>query len=404
MDDGLTRKDSLTWSGRALAAAAIAAGGAARCAPAWSAEAGAPSGAGGEPAGPGGPPGKAGGPPPAPLVMERRTIELALRHTWTIARNSSTVKNNVLVRVEGGGLAGLGEAAPNARYQEDWQGVLAALGRIAPLLGDDPGRFAEVIDRVHAAVPAAHAATAAVDIALHDLAGRRAGRPLWRMLGADAARMPLTSFSIGIDTIPAMQEKVREAAGYPILKIKVGRDDDRAILEGIRAVTDKPLYVDANEGWKDRAQAVAMIRWMEGMGVVLVEQPMSAADLDSARFIRDHVALPIIADEAVLSEADIAPLAGACDGINIKLQKAGGLRMARRMIDRARALGLKVMLGCMIETSVGITAAAHLAPLCDWADLDGNLLITNDPFRGVTVEAGRLVLPTGPGLGVEGTW
>jgi len=342
--------------------------------------------------------------PPAALVMERRKVDLALRHTWTIARNSSAVKSNVLVRISGRGAAGLGEAAPNVRYREDWQTVMAALDRAAPLLGDDPCRFAEVIDQVQAAVPAAHAARAAVDIALHDLAGRCSGQPVWRMLGADAPRLPLTSFSIGLDTIPAMQQKVREAADYAILKIKIGRDDDRALLEGIRAVTDKPLYVDANEGWKDREQAVAMIRWMEGMGVVLVEQPMAAADLDSARFIRDRVSLPIIADEAVLTEADIAPLVGACDGINIKLQKAGGLRMARRMIDTARALGLKVMLGCMIETSIGITAAAHLAPLADWADLDGNLLIDNDPFRGATVQAGRLVLPPGPGLGLEGAW
>ena len=374
MDDGLTCKDSPAWPGHTLAAAAFAAGGPARHAP------------------------------PGGLVMERRKVELELRHTWTIARNSSSVKNNVLVRIAGGGNAGLGEAAPNVRYEEDWQTVLAALDRIAPLLGDDPGRFGEVIDRMNATVPAAHAARAAVDIALHDLAGRRTGQPVWRMLGADGTRLPLTSFSIGIDTIPAMQQKVREANDYPILKIKVGRDDDRAILEGIRAVTNKPLYVDANEGWKDRAQAVAMIRWMEGMGVVLVEQPMAAADLDSARYIRDHVSLPIIADEAVLSGADMAMLAGACDGINIKLQKAGGLRMARRMVDTARSLGLKVMLGCMIETSIGITAAAHLAPLVDWADLDGNLLIANDPFRGVTVKAGRLVLPPGPGLGVEGAW
>jgi L-alanine-DL-glutamate epimerase-like enolase superfamily enzyme len=257
---------------------------------------------------------------------------------------------------------------------------------------------------MRAAVPGAHAALAAVDIALHDLAGRRAGLPLWRMLGADLSRMPLTSFSIGIDTIPAMVEKVRAAAAYPILKIKVGGDDDRAVIEAIRAITDKPLYVDANEGWTDRTRAVELIRWMEGMGVVLVEQPMAAADLDSARYVRDRVGVPIVADEAVLAEPDIEHVASACDGINIKLQKAGGLLMARRMIDRARAAGLKVMIGCMIESSIGITAAAHLAPLADWADLDGNLLLADDPFAGAIVQAGRIALPPGPGLGVEGTW
>jgi L-alanine-DL-glutamate epimerase-like enolase superfamily enzyme len=257
---------------------------------------------------------------------------------------------------------------------------------------------------VHAAEPLAHAALAAIDIALHDLAGRRSGRPLWAILGSDPARMPLTSFSIGLDTIPAMQEKVRDAGDRPIFKIKIGRDDDRAVIEAIRAVTDRPLYVDANEAWTDRDQAVSLIRWMEGMGVVLVEQPMAATDIDSARYIRDRVSLPIVADEAAVAEADLATVATAYDGVNVKLQKAGGIAPARLMIDRARVMGLKVMIGCMIETSIGITAAAHLAPLCDWADLDGNLLIARDPFRGATVEGGRIVLPPGPGLGVEGAW
>jgi L-alanine-DL-glutamate epimerase-like enolase superfamily enzyme len=338
------------------------------------------------------------------FLLERRKVDLALRHAWTIARNSSTTKSNVLTRITHGDVAGYGEAAPNVRYQEDWRTVMAALDRFAPLLGDNPDRWVEVIDAVEAAVPASHAAKAAIDIALHDLAARRAGQPLWRFLGADPARMPQTSFSIGIDAIPAMQDKVREAAAYPILKIKVGLAADRAILEGIREVTDKPLYVDANEGWEDPRLAIEMIRFMEGMGVALVEQPLPAADLDGARRVRDAVAMPIFADEAALAPADIPRIKDAYDGINIKLQKSGGLRMARRMVDAARGLGMKVMLGCMIETSVGITAAAHLAPLADYADLDGNLLITNDPFRGVTVKDGRLVLPDGPGLGVEGAW
>jgi L-alanine-DL-glutamate epimerase-like enolase superfamily enzyme len=336
--------------------------------------------------------------------LERRKVDLALRHAWTIARNSSTTKSNVLTRITHGDVAGCGEAAPNIRYQEDWRTVMAALNRFEPLLGDDPDHWTEVIDAVEAAVPDNQAAKAAIDIALHDLAARRTGEPLWRLLGADPAKMPRTSFSIGIDAIPAMQDKVREAAAYPILKIKVGLADDRAILEGIRAVTDKPLYVDANEGWKDPRQAIEMIRFMEGMGVVLLEQPLPAADLAGARRVRDAVTLPIFADEAVLAAGDIPRLKDAYDGINIKLQKSGGLRMARRMVDAARGLGMKVMIGCMIETSVGITAAAHLAPLADHADLDGNLLISNDPCHGATVKEGRLVLPDGPGLGVEDAW
>jgi L-Ala-D/L-Glu epimerase len=341
---------------------------------------------------------------PPDLRFEHRAIELALLHPWTIARNRSDRKVNVLVRLSCGGIDGIGEAAPNVRYGEDSSTVTAALGRLAVCLGEDPARQEEILDRLEAAGPGDPSARAAIDIALHDWNGRRENRPLWRAFGADPARAPATSFSIGIDTIPKMQEKVREAAGFTILKIKVGLGNDREILRGIRAVTDRPLYVDANEGWTDRKQAVEMIKWMEGMGVALVEQPLPAADLDGAKYVRDRVELPIVADEACLTAVDIPALATAFDGINIKLQKAGGLRMARRMIELARALRMRVMLGCMIETSVGITAAAHLAPLADHVDLDGNLLIANDPFRGVRIREGRLVLPDEPGLGLHGRW
>jgi L-alanine-DL-glutamate epimerase-like enolase superfamily enzyme len=340
----------------------------------------------------------------AAIRLERRKVDLQLKHTWTTARNASTVKANVLVRLSHDGVEGLGEAAPNVRYGEDWRTVMAALDRVGPLLGDDPSDHEAIIDRLAAAVPGNHAARAAVDIALHDRAARQEGVPLCRLLGADPGRAPHTSFSIGIDDVEAVQAKVAEANAFTILKIKVGPANARAILEGVRAVTDKPLYVDGNEGWKSAKQAVETIRWMKGMGVVLVEQPLPAADLDGARYLRDHVDLPIFADEAVLTVDDIPRLASTFDGVNIKLQKSGGLRMARRMIDAARALGMKVMLGCMVETSVGITAAAHLSPLVDHADLDGNLLIANDPFRGVTVRDGRLVLPDRPGLGLEGGW
>jgi L-alanine-DL-glutamate epimerase-like enolase superfamily enzyme len=308
------------------------------------------------------------------------------------------------VRLSYAGIEGFGEAAPSARYGEDWQSVIVALDLLAPRLGEDPARCETAIDSLEETLSGNRAAKAAIDIALHDWAGKKEGIPLYRKFGADPRRAPATSFSIGIDSVPAMQEKVRQAADFPILKIKAGLHDDRDILEGIRQVTDKPLYVDANEGWKDRRRAVETIRWMEGMGVVLVEQPLAAADLDGAKFIRDRVDMPIFADEAARTIDDIEPLAAAYDGINVKLMKAGGLGMARRMLERARALNMKVMLGCMIETSVGITAAAHLSPLVDHADLDGNLLIRDDPFRGVAVREGKLILPDRPGLGVEGTW
>ena len=339
-----------------------------------------------------------------PIRLDRKEIELRLRHPWTIARASSAVKHNILTRIAHGGIEGLGEAAPNARYGEDAGTVLKALDVLAPLLGDDPSRLDEIGDRLEAALPGHPAARASIDIALHDWIGKKEGVPLYRLFGADPARAPLTSMSIGIDDIPVMQEKARRAAEFKILKIKVGLRNDREILAGIRRVTDAPLYVDANEGWAAPRAAVEMIRWMKGMGVVLVEQPLPAADLDGARFIRDRVDLPIIADEAVLTVDDIPLLASAFDGINVKLQKSGGLRTARRMIESARSLGMKVLLGCMVETSLGITAAAHLSPLVDFADLDGNQLIEGDPFAGVLVRDGRLVLPDRPGLGIQGTW
>jgi L-alanine-DL-glutamate epimerase-like enolase superfamily enzyme len=206
--------------------------------------------------------------------------------------------------------------------------------------------------------------------------------------------------SIGHDAIPVMQEKARAAASFPFLKIKLGVGNDRAVVEAIREVSDRPLLVDANEAWRDAPEAVAMIDWLAGMGVVLVEQPCPAADADLARAVRRRSRLPVFADEAVLSAADVPSLKDAYDGINVKVQKAGGLRPALRTIEAARAAGLLVMIGCMVETSLGITAAAHLAPLCDRADLDGALLLADDPFRGAVIEAGRIALPPGPGLGV----
>jgi L-Ala-D/L-Glu epimerase / N-acetyl-D-glutamate racemase len=348
--------------------------------------------------------GRAAPPRSGPLRFEHRPVELHLRHAWALSRNRSTVKTNLLTRLTQGGIEGWGEAAPNVRYNENAGTVATALELARRHLGDDASRLDAILDRIDRVLPGHHAARAAIDIALHDWIGRRDGVPLYRMFGADPERAPHTSFSIGLDTVEVMQAKVREAEGFPILKIKVGTDRDREVIEAIRAVTDRPLFVDANEGWTDRAAAVEIIRWMQGMGVVLVEQPLPAADLEGARFVRERVEVPLFADEAVLTIDDLPRLAGAYDGINVKLQKAGGLRMARRMIDAARRRGLRVMLGCMIESSIGITAAAHLSPLVDHADLDGNLLIADDPFRGARVRQGRLVLPDRPGLGVQGSW
>ena len=249
-------------------------------------------------------------------------------------------------------------------------------------------------------MPGQYAAKAAVDIALHDWAGQKLGTPVYRLFGLDPSDTPVTTFSIGIDTPEVTREKVREAAPFPVLKIKVGLDTDEPTLEAVRSVTKKPLRVDANEGWKDKDLALRRIKWLETQNVELIEQPMPAAMLDEQRWLHSRVSMPIFADESCLRLADIPRIAGAYDGINVKVDKAGGLLAALRMIDAARAHDLKVMLGCMVSSSVAITAAAHLSPLVDYADLDGNLLVSNDPYSGVTVKEGKLVLPDGPGLGL----
>ncbi len=233
-----------------------------------------------------------------------------------------------------------------------------------------------------------------------DWVGQALNVPLYRYFGLNPANTPITTFSIGIDTPEITRQKVREAEAYPVLKIKVGLKSDEETVAAVRSVTNKPLRVDANEGWRDKETALRKIRWLESQGVEMVEQPMPAAMIEETRWLRSRVNVPLFADEVCLRSGDIPKLAEAYDGVNIKLDKSGGVLEAWRMIQIARAVGLKTMLGCMISSSVSVTAAAHLSPLVDYADLDGNLLIENDPYIGVRVEKGKLVLPSGPGLGV----
>jgi len=328
-------------------------------------------------------------------------LDLRLHHTFRISRSATDVAANLLVTLEHDGLRGLGEAHPPTFFGEDRPLARAALEGLGGELTGDPAAIGAVLDALPPQVAASHGARAALDIALHDLRGKLAGEPLWRTLGLDPADTPVTSFTIAIAPIPQMQAHVREAERYPLLKIKLGTDHDIEILDGIRAVTDKPLRVDANAAWGVE-EAIAKIHAIEPYGIELVEQPIPPGDLGGLRRIRDAITAPLLVDESVTTADDIPPLADAVDGINIKLMKSGGIREARRMIDLARSLDLQVMLGCYIESSVAITAAAHLAPLVDYADLDGCLLIDNDPFEGVTLDAdGRLVLPTAPGLGVH---
>lgn len=330
-----------------------------------------------------------------------RRKRLELTHTWTISRNSSDYKDNVFVRIERDGVVGWGEAAPNVRYGESAEQTIEALESVRSIVtAGDWLHYVDLRDRWEKAITHQSCARAAMDIAIMDWVGGKLKAPLYRLLGLDPAKTPVTTFSIGIDTPEVIKQKVAEAKDFPVLKIKVGRDNDAEILAAVREATDKPLRVDANEGWKDKELALEKIRWLQGLGVELIEQPLPAAMIEETAWLRERVEIPIVADEAVKTAGDIPKLAAAYDGINIKLMKSGGVQEAIRMIHVARAMGMKIMLGCMIESSVAISAAAHLSPMVDWADLDGNLLISNDPFTGVTVDRGKLILNDRPGLGV----
>jgi len=335
------------------------------------------------------------------MKLEWTVHELTLKHPFTIARGSSASRRVVVVRLEQDGIVGLGEAAPIARYGESVETVEQFLRNLNLNTIQDPFALESILWALDLSVPGNAAAKTAIDLALHDWIGKKVGLPLWKLWGLDPGRAPATSFTIGIDRPDVIEQKVHEAESFPILKIKLGGENDREIIAAVRRATKKPLRVDANEGWNDRQMAVERIKWLEQEGVEFIEQPMPAADLDGTAWVRERVNLPLIADENSLRLTDVPKLMGAFDGINIKLMKCTGLREAMRMVNTARACGMKVMIGCMIETSIGITAGAHLTPLLDYVDLDGSMLTTNDPYEGVKFDGGTILLPTEPGLGVR---
>ena len=327
---------------------------------------------------------------------------LNLRHTWTTTMSSSEYRDTVQVHYSRNGVSGYGEGAPIVRYQEFPESAQKAIESIAgQIAAGDPFMYRKLLAQVRQTLgPGQHAAMAAVDIAFFDWLGKKLDVPLYKFLGLDPADAPITDFSIGIDTPEITRQKTREAEDYPVLKVKVGLNTDEPTIEAIRSVTRKPIRVDANEGWTDKEEAIRKINWLESQGVEYVEQPMPAHMLEETRYVRSKVHLPIFADEACTDVAMIPKLINAYDGINVKLDKSGGILEACSWIEVARSLKMKVMLGCMVSSSCSVTAAAHLSPLVDYADLDGNLLVANDPWRGVRVEKGKLLLPAGPGLGL----
>lgn len=330
------------------------------------------------------------------MELHWEPITLDLKTTFRVAHGASDQRHNVFVYLDDG----VGEAAAVPYYAETQEGIIRYLQSV-PDLGEDPFDMDAVLSRRPIG---SRAARAAIDEALHDLWGKRLGQPLYKLFGLNHRNLPLTSFTIGMDEPEVMAHQAK-TSNYPILKVKLGSEKDEAIVAAIREVTSSKLLVDANAGWS-REQALEMIPRLADYALELVEQPLAVDDVEGYFWLKENlraqdVNIPVFADETAKTSHDVVKLAGAVDGVVVKTMKSEGIREALRMIHTARAHDMKIMLSCFIESSVGVTAAAHLAPLCDYADLDGPLLIKNDPYRGLKYDGAKMTLPDGPGLGVE---
>ena len=325
---------------------------------------------------------------------------LELKHTFTLATSSRTTTPVMMVEVDYDGIVGYGEASMPPYLGESHETVHAFLSQVNFEKYKDPFLLEDILADIDAIAPGNHAAKAAVDIALHDWVGKKMGYAWYQIWGLDPAKTPVTTFTIGIDTKEIVRKKVEEAAMFKVLKVKVGRENDKEMITTIRESTDRPLRVDANQGWKDKHHALEMIEWLATQNVELVEQPMPKEMVEEHAWLKERSPLPIIADESVARLSDVRNAYGAYHGINVKLMKCTGMSEAYKMILLARALEMKVMLGCMTETSCAISAATQLSPLVDYVDLDGAALIKNDLFMGASIVDGKMVMPHGPGIGV----
>nr|WP_319265772.1 dipeptide epimerase [uncultured Draconibacterium sp.] len=335
------------------------------------------------------------------MKLHFKPFELQLKHTFTLATSSRTTTPVMLVELEHDGLVGYGEASMPPYLGESHETVARFLKKVDLSGFNDPFRMDDILEYIDQLEPGNKAAKASIDIALHDLVGKILGQPWYKIWGLKVEDTPYTTYTIGIDTREVIIEKTKEAAEFKMLKVKMGRDNDKELIETIRSVTDVPLCVDVNQGWTDKYKALEMIHWMDEQGIVFVEQPMQKELVDDMAWLTEHSPLPTIADEAFQRIHDIPKFKDVYSGINIKLMKSTGMREAKKMVDVARALDMKVMLGCMTETSCAISAASQLSPLCDWADLDGALLISNDIFEGMKVIDGKVTLTDLPGIGVK---
>lgn len=335
------------------------------------------------------------------LVFKFSPFPLQLKHTFTLANSSRNTTPDMLTFIEFEGIRGYGEASMPPYLGESIDSATRFFSSLDLSQFKDPFQIEDILHYVDAVMPGNCAAKAAIDIALHDLVGKIMGQPWYKIWGFNPATTPNTSFTIGIDTPDVVRVKVKEATPYQILKVKLGQSTDKEMIETIRSETNKPLCVDVNQGWTDKQKALEMIHWLKDKGVVFVEQPMPKTAIDDMAWLTENSPLPTIGDESVQRLPDVMKAKGVYSGINIKLMKCTGMREAHQMLTLAKSLGMKVMIGCMTETSCAVSAAAQLSPETDWADLDGNLLISNDPYSGMQVVNGKIILVERPGIGIQ---
>lgn len=336
------------------------------------------------------------------MELTYQPFELQLKHTFTIAKFSRTSTPVMLLQIAHEGHIGYGEASMVPYMGETWDTAIDFLKKVDAGQFKFPFDFDSIGEYLDSIAPGNTAIKAGIDIALHDIEGKLKGQSCWQMLGSDPAKMPVTSFTIGIDTPEIMRQKVLEAANdFKVIKVKLGRDNDKEIIQTIRSVTGAPLYVDANQGWSDLQKSLDLVYWLQEQNVLLIEQPMLKTDYDSNAWLTERSPLPIIADESMHRLPDVERAKGAYHGINIKLMKCTGMHEAKKMIVKARELGLQIMIGCMTETSCAALAGAALAPQCDFADLDGPFLTSNNPFQLPEFVDGKWVLNDAVGLGLK---
>lgn len=335
------------------------------------------------------------------LKFSFRPFEVKLKHTFTVASNSRDTTPIMLTELKYEGFTGYGEGSMPPYLGESHKTATEFLSKVDLSQFSDPFLTEDILNYVDSIAPGNYAAKASVDIALHDLQGKIMQQPWYRIWGYNPEKAPSTSFTIGIDKPKVVRQKVKEAERFNVLKVKLGGGNDREMINTVRSMTDKPLYVDVNQGWKNRKEALEMAHWLKEQGIQFIEQPMPKDRIDDIAWLTQHSPLPIMADEAIQRLPEVRNAYQVYSGVNIKLDKCTGMREAHKMLTLARSLNMKVLLGCMVASSCSLSAAAQLSPQADWADLDGHLLISNDPFKGMQVKDGKIVLPEAPGIGVK---